>query len=110
MNNMANKKCTPCEGGVAPLNSEQAKELQQQTPLWTISSDNNSITRTFTFKNFLRVMSFVNACAHVANQQDHHPDFKVSYNQTTLTYSTHAINGLSDNDFICAAKIDLLYE
>jgi len=82
--------------------------LSQLNENWTISADNKLISRTFKFKNFYRTMAFVNAMAYVANQEDHHPDFEVSYNSCTLHYSTHSVGGLSENDFICAAKIDSL--
>jgi len=68
----------------------------------------NKISKTFSFKNFYQTMGFVNAVAWIANREDHHPDMIVSYHSCQVTYSTHAINGLSENDFICAAKIDTL--
>jgi len=107
MSDLADKKCVPCEGGVPPLNeTEAAALLAKLDGEWKITPDSRSITRAYKFKDFYRTMSFVNAVAHVANVEDHHPDLAVGYDYCRLTYSTHAIGGLSQNDFICAAKID----
>ena len=73
---------------------------------WKLTADNKSLRRELAFKDFYRTMSFVNAVAHVANIEDHHPDLEVGYNYCRLRFTTHAIGGLSENDFICAAKID----
>ena len=75
---------------------------------WTLAGDAKSLKRALKFKDFYRTMSFVNAVAHIANVEDHHPDLEVGYNYCRITYSTHSIGGLSQNDFICAAKIDRL--
>jgi 4a-hydroxytetrahydrobiopterin dehydratase len=106
---LVTKKCAPCEGGVAPLPPERARELQKQLHKdWRLSDDAKSLKRSVKFKDFYRTMSFVNALAHIANTEDHHPDLEVGYDHCRITYSTHSIDGLSDNDFICAAKIDRL--
>ena len=73
---------------------------------WRLAPDSKSVKRSLKFKDFYRTMSFVNALAHVANVEDHHPDLEIGYGYCRITYSTHAIGGLSQNDFICAAKID----
>ncbi len=73
---------------------------------WKLAPDSRSLKRSLKFKDFYRTMSFVNALAHVANVEDHHPDLEIGYGYCRITYSTHAIGGLSQNDFICAAKID----
>jgi len=73
---------------------------------WKLAPDSKSLKRSLKFKDFYRTMSFVNALAHVANVEDHHPDLEIGYGYCRITYSTHAIGGLSQNDFICAAKID----
>ena len=105
------KKCKPCEGGVSPLEADAARELLAALHAdWSISSDGNWIKRSFEFTNFHRTMSFVNAVAWVANSEGHHPDLEVSYRNCVVNYSTHAIGGLSENDFICAAKIDRLLD
>ena len=109
MNALTEKTCKPCEGGTAPLTREQAQALQKQVHAdWRIADDAKSLHREFKFKNFFHTMSFVNAIAHIANAEDHHPDFAVSYGSCRVEFSTHSIGGLSENDFICAAKIDAL--
>lgn len=106
---LAQQKCSPCEGGTAPLERKEAEALLEQVDGdWSLSDDGRTIHREFKFKNFLRTMSFVNAVAWVANAEDHHPDMEVGYNRCLVQFSTHAIGGLSRNDFICAAKIDAL--
>ena len=105
------KKCEPCEGGVPPLAADAARELLTALHAdWSISVDGNWIKRVFEFTNFHRTMSFVNAVAWVANSEGHHPDLEVSYRSCVVNYSTHAIGGLSENDYICAAKIDRLLD
>ncbi len=103
------RRCQPCEGGVAPLTPEQARHaLLQLADGWRLQADGKAIAREFRFQDFYRTMSFVNALAHVANIEDHHPDLEVGYDYCRVRYATHAIGGLSDNDFICAAKLDAL--
>ncbi len=75
---------------------------------WRITADAKTLVRAFKFRDFYRTMSFVNAVAHIANIEDHHPDLEVGYGCCEVTFATHAIGGLSQNDFICAAKVDLL--
>jgi 4a-hydroxytetrahydrobiopterin dehydratase len=108
MNELARKKCVPCEGGVAPLSAEQIRPMLKGLPGW--SQDGKSITKTYDFKNYFETMAFVNAAAWVSHREDHHPDMLVGYNQCRVSYVTHAIDGLSENDFICAAKLDALFE
>jgi 4a-hydroxytetrahydrobiopterin dehydratase len=107
MTELAEKRCKPCEGGVAPLTRPQAQALMRSLDRgWTLSEDGKSIRRELKFKDFYRTMSFVNALAHIANIEDHHPDLTVGYGTCGVTFTTHAIRGLSENDLICAAKID----
>ena len=109
MSEWSEKRCRPCEGGVAAFSAERAREVVQQLDRgWSLSEDAKSIRREFAFRDFYRTMSFVNALAHIANIEDHHPDLEVGYNYCRVRYSTHAVGGLSENDFICAAKIDQL--
>lgn len=109
MSELTAKKCVPCEGGVEPLSRAQAQELMEQlAPGWTLSDDAKSLHREWKFRNFYHTMSFVNAVAHIANAEDHHPDMEVGWGYCRIKYATHAINGLSENDFICAAKVDAL--
>ena len=110
MENLKNKHCEPCEGGVCPLDENLSTRHLDQVAGWKLAEDNKSISRTFKFKNFLATMSFVNAMADLAEQQGHHPDFSAGYGYCKVLYTTHAIGGLSENDFICAAKINELLE
>jgi len=106
---LAERRCTPCEGGVSPYTAAEARAaLAGLDPAWRLDEAANAIRREFRFKEFYRTMSFVNALAHIANIEDHHPDLEVGYNYCRVLYTTHAIGGLSENDFICAAKIDRL--
>lgn len=100
------KKCTPCEGGTPPLDEAKVAELMREVPLW--QSDGNAIARVFHFRNYHETMAFVNATAWISHNENHHPDLEVGYNACRVRYATHAIGGLSENDFICAAKIDRL--
>ena len=101
------KKCKPCEGGVPPLTRAEAEALLGRLARgWVLSEEGPYLRREFRFADFFRTMSFVNAVAHVANLEDHHPDLEVGYGYCRVKYTTHAIRGLSENDFICAAKID----
>ncbi len=94
---------------MAPLTANEASALRVQLHAdWTLGADASRLERALKFKDFYRTMSFVNAVAHIANVEDHHPDLEVGYNYCRIRYSTHSIGGLSQNDFICAAKIDRL--
>jgi 4a-hydroxytetrahydrobiopterin dehydratase len=109
MSELAARKCKPCEGGIAPLTAAQAGELLAQvSSAWVLTENARAIRREFAFRDFYRTMSFVNALAHLANIEDHHPDLEVGYNYCRVTFTTHAIRGLSENDFVCAAKLDLI--
>ncbi|MGH8228002.1 MAG: 4a-hydroxytetrahydrobiopterin dehydratase [Steroidobacteraceae bacterium] len=109
MTQLTDKRCKPCEGGVPPLPRAEAESLMKQlAPQWRLAEDAASIRREFKFKDFYRTMSFVNALAHVANIEDHHPDLEVGYGVCRVVFSTHAVKGLSENDFICAAKLDAI--
>jgi 4a-hydroxytetrahydrobiopterin dehydratase len=103
---LGSKRCLPCEGGVPPLDDAAAAGLLATLPGWT--RDGPCIARTFTFANHYEAMAFVNAVAWVSHREDHHPDLAVGYRDVRVSYSTHAIGGLSENDFICAAKIEKL--
>lgn len=111
MSDLAEKRCKPCEGGVAPLSVAEAGHLLGQLhPDWKLVEDGKAIRRALKFVDFYRTMSFVNGLAHIANREDHHPDLEVGYNYCNVRYSTHAIGGLSENDFICAARMDRLLD
>jgi 4a-hydroxytetrahydrobiopterin dehydratase len=105
---LAARKCKPCKGGVAPLTAGEAARMVQQLDGWTLAG--NAIAKTFEFRDYHQTMAFVNATAWVSHREDHHPDLTVGYNRCRVEYTTHAIGGLSENDFICAAKIDALFK
>ncbi len=102
------KHCKPCEGGTPPLSSEKITELLKQIEGWDLFD--RLIGKVYNFKNYYQTMAFVNAVAWISHREDHHPDMIVSYNKCRVEYSTHAIGGLSENDFICAAKIDAQFK
>lgn len=102
------KSCKPCEGGVAPLAPAQVASLLQAVAGWEVAGD--ALTKTFNFADYCATMAFVNAVAWIAHRENHHPDLEVGYRACRVRYSTHAIGGLSENDFICAAKVDRLLD
>ena len=100
------KKCVSCEGGVEPLNRQKIEEyLPAINPEWEVVED-KMLKRRFKFKDFKEAMEFVNKVAILAESEGHHPDIKINWNKVTLELSTHAIGGLSENDFIMAAKTE----
>lgn len=105
------KRCRPCEGGVPALDTGTVKELMKALhPDWKVAADGRSISRTFEFPGYSRTIGFVNAVAWIANTEGHHPDLEVFYQRCVVKWWTHAVGGLSENDFICAAKVDRLLE
>jgi 4a-hydroxytetrahydrobiopterin dehydratase len=108
MSDLTEKHCIPCESGVAPLTAAAATQELSKLSGWQINKEVTEISKRFVLKNFFRTMAFVNAIAWIANKENHHPDMEVSYNYCHVRFSTHAIKGLSMNDFICAAKVDTL--
>jgi 4a-hydroxytetrahydrobiopterin dehydratase len=101
---LRHQTCEACQIGTPPLSHEEAEELRQETPEWTL--EDNSIRRTFEFEDFREAIAFVHRVAEVAEQEGHHPDITIRYGKVQLELLTHKINGLSKNDFILAAKID----
>ena len=108
MNDLATRKCKPCEGGVAPLTAQQIQPMLRGLQGWAL--ENGRLAKTYSFQNYYQTMAFVNATAWISHREDHHPDMLVGYNKCRVTYITHAIDGLSENDFICAAKLDALFD
>lgn len=108
MTELAKIRCVGCEGGIPPLTREEVNQYLTQLKDWQVSEDGKIISKRFTFKGFYKTMAFVNAIAWIANQENHHPDLQVGYDYCLVQYTTHAISGLTQNDFICAAKIDTL--
>ena len=100
------KRCKPCEGGVMSYTRTQAEQYLSLLTGWTLSDDGKSIRKEYKFKNFKEVIAFFNKIARVSEEENHHPDLQVSYNRVRAELSTHAIGGLSENDFIVAAKFD----
>lgn len=105
---LADKRCVPCEGGVIPLFRPRAEELLKEVPDWQLSADAKSISRKFTFRNFKEALVFVNKIGSIAEGENHHPDISFGWGKAIVELSTHAIGGLSENDYILAAKIDEL--
>jgi len=105
-NTLLEKHCRPCESGTPPLSEVEVESLLQGLDGW--ERDGKGIGKTYPFKNFHQTMAFVNAVAWVAHREGHHPDLEVGYNKCRVHYITHAIGGLSENDFICAARVDAL--
>lgn len=106
---LAARRCKPCEGGTVPLTREQCEELMHGLDAaWSLSEDYGSIARRFEFSAYDKTLGFANAAAQVAISEDHHPVLTVAYSSCEVSYTTHSIGGLSDNDFICAAKLDRL--
>jgi 4a-hydroxytetrahydrobiopterin dehydratase len=103
-------RCVGCEGQIPALSADEIQSLLGDVQGWTLSEDQKSINKRFLFKGFYKTMAFVNAIAWIANQENHHPDLQIGYNYCVVQFSTHAIDGLTKNDFICAAKIDVLGE
>jgi len=109
LSELAQRRCRPCEGNVPPLEMAQVQAyLRELGQTWQCSEDGKRIRRSFRFRNYYQTTAFVNAVVWVAHQEDHHPDILFGYNQAEVSYTTHAIGGLSENDFICAVKIDAL--
>ena len=105
---LAKQKCVPCEGGTPPLRADEiAGFMGELASPWEVV-DEKKIQKSFSFKNFVEAMEFVNKIAHIAEEEGHHPDLHIFYNKVTIELWTHAVGGLSKNDFILAAKIEAL--
>lgn len=105
---LVQKKCVPCKGLTEALSREKAAGFLPRVPGWKLEEDSRAIVKSFTFRNYYETLAFINAAAWIAHEEDHHPDISFSYKNCTIRYTTHAIRGLSENDFICAAKINQL--
>jgi len=103
---LLSKRCQPCKPGTPALHADEVARLLKSLNAWGYSG--GQISREFKFKNFYETMAFVNAVAFIANREDHHPDMEVGYNRCLVKFSTHSVGGLSQNDFICAARVDAL--
>lgn len=108
MPDFALQHCVPCEGGTPPLSTEDARGILEYVKEWILAGDSKKIFREFMFKDFKEAMVFVNNVAEIAESEGHHPDIYIWWNKVRLELSTHAIGGLSTNDFILAAKVNVL--
>ncbi|MGQ0621877.1 MAG: 4a-hydroxytetrahydrobiopterin dehydratase [Panacagrimonas sp.] len=109
MSDLVQKRCVPCEGGVAALSREEAEKLKSQLRSdWSLSADGTRLHADYEFKNYYHTTAFVTAVTYVAHREDHHPDIRFGYRSCSITWWTHAVGGLTENDFICAAKVDAL--
>jgi 4a-hydroxytetrahydrobiopterin dehydratase len=109
MNDLLKKKCKPCEGGVVPFDVSEIHKYQKKVDGWDITKDKDEIfflIKKFTFENFLESQKFVNFVGKIAEEEGHHPDITFGWGYSEVKITTHAIKGLSENDFILAAKID----
>ncbi len=102
--NLSERSCVPCEGGTPPLSQEKIDRLLPSLDGW--AQTGAEISKAFQFRNYYETMAFVNATAWISHRENHHPDLEVGYRTCRVRYTTHAIGGLSENDFICAAKIE----
>ncbi|MFA9477052.1 4a-hydroxytetrahydrobiopterin dehydratase [Phycisphaerales bacterium AB-hyl4] len=107
---MKDRRCAPCEGGTPPMDDRQIADYLPHTPGWKPMDHDTAIERTFKLSDFHEALAFVNAVAWIAHREDHHPIIELNYRQIRLRYTTHAIGGLSENDFICAAKVNALLD
>jgi 4a-hydroxytetrahydrobiopterin dehydratase len=105
MSQLATKNCVPCRGGVAPLAGKELEDLAKQVPQWRVV-DGHHIMREFKFTDFAQALAFVNRVGAIAEEQGHHPDILLSWGKAEVTTWTHKINGLTESDFILAAKVD----
>lgn len=102
---LADKTCVPCRGGVPPLKGDELEKLHRSVPDWTVTNEHN-IHREYRFPDFKQALDFVNRVGALAEEQGHHPDILLAWGKAGITLWTHSINGLSESDFIMAAKID----
>ena len=108
MSDVLQKHCVPCEKDTVPLFKPRAEELMKEIPSWSLSADAKKISKKFTFKDFVDAMQFANEITSIAEAEGHHPDLWIGWGRVEIELSTHSIGGLSENDFILAAKIDQL--
>ena len=112
MNDLLNKKCVPCEGGILPFNISEIHKYQKKVDGWDVSVNKNKIyylEKKFNFKNFIKSINFINKVGEISEEESHHPDISFGWGYAKIIITTHAIEGLSENDFILAAKIDQIF-
>jgi 4a-hydroxytetrahydrobiopterin dehydratase len=112
MNDLLNKKCKPCEGGVLPFDINEIHKYQKKIDGWNVKKNEKNIfflEKNFKFKNFLNSQNFINKVGEISEEEGHHPDILFGWGYSKISITTHAIEGLSENDFILAAKIDQIF-
>ena len=112
MNNLSDKKCAPCEGGIWPFDISEIHKYQKKVDGWNLNKNEKKIDfleKKFTFKNFINSQNFVNKVGEISETESHHPDISFGWGYAKIIITTHAIEGLSENDFILAAKIDQIF-
>jgi 4a-hydroxytetrahydrobiopterin dehydratase len=107
---LADRRCLPCTGETPALTNEEIQQRLEEVPGYVVEPGTQRLCRTYRFDNYYQTMAFVNAVAFIAHTEDHHPDLEVFYDRVLVRYSTHAIGGLSLNDFVCAAKVNRLVD
>lgn len=108
ISDLADKTCQPCQGGIAAYDAAAVRAMMGQLNGWTLSDDATTITRRFAFKGFAKAVEMANLAAWLGNKQGHHPDISFGWGYCEVTFTTHEAGGLTENDFICAAKLDAL--
>lgn len=110
MEKWTQKHCKPCEGGVKPFTPGEARECLCSLEGWSLNENGGSIQKEYRFKNFKEVIAFFNQIAQIAEEENHHPDLRIGYSRVGVELSTHSVKGLSENDFILAAKFDAAFK
>jgi 4a-hydroxytetrahydrobiopterin dehydratase len=109
INKLLNGECRIVSEKEGAMNLSQIETLRRLTPKWQFCANDNVLSRVFHFDSYANTIAFVNSVAHIAERQDHHPDLFVTYNRCKIYYKTHTVNGVTENEFICAAQIDALH-
>jgi 4a-hydroxytetrahydrobiopterin dehydratase len=102
---LTQKRCVPCEGDFPAMTLAQARDMMENVPGWSLSEEGTVISREFAFKDFAEALAFTNKIGELAEEEGHHPDIFLAWGEVRITLTTHAVKGLSENDFILAAKI-----
>ena len=109
MFDFTSRHCAPIPEGTPAISVDKARQLLAQLPGWEIDASGAALRREFKFKSYAQTMAFVNAVAFLAEREDHHPDMEVSWGRCVVRWNTHTVKGISENDFICAAKVSALF-
>ena len=112
MSDLLNKRCSPCEGGILPFDKSEIHKYQKKVDGWDVNANEKKIyflEKKFTFQNFISSQNFINKVGKISEEEGHHPDISFGWGYAKISITTHAIEGLSENDFILAAKIDQVF-